>query len=137
MFIQKFKNKIKNRKLNFLILLIILTVVIHSIPKKIFTILNTSFIERKTSIAYDYCGKSSTGYIFDLQNRINFSNPPKIINNGKNPNQYWTFYTNKKFDDKYVFVLSSYKNKEILEDLLDKYKIIHNHKDDCLLLEKK
>ena len=54
MFIQKFKNKIKNRKLNFLILLIILTVVIHSIPKKIFTILNTSFIERKTSIAYDY-----------------------------------------------------------------------------------
>ena len=83
MFIQKFKNKIKNRKLNFLILLIILTVVIHSIPKKIFTILNTSFIERKTSIAYDYCGKSSTGYIFDLQNRINFSNPPKSENISK------------------------------------------------------
>ncbi len=66
-----------------------------------------------------------------------FQTLPKIINNGKNPNQYWTFYTNKKFDDKYVFVLSNYKNKEILENLLDKYKIIHNHKDDCLLLKKK
>ena len=136
MFIKNLKKEIKQTKLKFLILLIFLIIFIYSIPKKIFSITSNSFEERNINFAYDYCGKTSAGYIFDIKKKINFLNPPKIINNRHNPDQYWIFYTTKNYDDKYIIILSNHNNKKILNNLLKDYKIINNYKDDCLLLKK-
>lgn len=133
MFIQK----IKKPKLNLLFLLIFVIITTHSLPKKIFLIYKNSFIDRKINFAYDYCGKSSTGYIFHLKRKYFFRNPPKIINNISDLNQYWIFYTNKKYNDEYIIILSNYKDKKVLKNLLDEYNIVHNYKNDCLLLKKK
>ena len=137
MFVKNLKKKIKQPKLNFLILLIFLIVFIYSIPKKIFSITGNSFAKRNINFAYDYCGEASTGYIFDIKKKINFLSPPKIINNKHNPDQYWVFYTTKNYDDKYIIILSNLKDEKILENLLKNYKIINNYKNNCLLLEKK
>jgi len=137
MFIQNFQKKIKHTRLNFLILLIFLIIFIYSIPKKIFLIINYSFTDRNINFAYDYCGKTSTGYIFNQKKKIKFLKPPKIINNRHNPNQYWTFYTTENYDDKYVILLSNHNDKKILKNLLKEYKVINNYKNDCLLLQKK
>jgi len=133
MFIQK----IKKPKLNLLFLLIFIIIITHSLPKKIFLIYKNSFIDRKINFAYDYCGKSSTGYIFNLKKEYFFRNPPKIINNISNLNQYWIFYTNKKYNDEYIIILSNYKDNKVLKNLLDTYDIVNNYKNDCLLLKKK
>lgn len=132
-----FVQKIKKPNLNFLFLLIFILIFIHALPKKIFLIHKNSFLDRKINFAYDYCGKLSTGYIFYLKKKKFFHNPPKIINNRTNLNQYWTFYTNKKYNDEYVVILSNFENNKVLKNLLDEYKIVHNHKNDCLLLKKK
>lgn len=132
-----FVQKIKKPNFNFLFLLIFILIFIHSLPKKIFLIHKNSFIDRNINLAYDYCGKSSTGYIFYLKKKKFFHNSPKIINNKTNLNQYWIFYTNKKYDDDYVVILSNYENNKVLKNLLNEYNIIHNHKNDCLLLKKK
>mgnify|MGYP001426685795 FL=1 len=95
---------------------------------------------RQSKIAYDYCERTGTGYLFYIKKKFKLRKTPKIINYGGtegSPPQNWVFYQNQEIDENKLIVLFNLDKNNEFKFKKKNYKIEDNHKNDCLYLTKK
>tara|TARA_B100000035_G_C21022996_1_gene564856 strand:+ start:1337 stop:1747 length:411 start_codon:yes stop_codon:yes gene_type:complete len=103
--------------------------------KKTYTIFYNDINDRKVA-AYDFCDFSGNGYIFYLKKNFEFKATPIIKSNFKKQNKNWIFnHFGENLDETKIIILNKYDNDEISLDL-NKYKILDNFQNRCMLLEK-
>lgn len=83
---------------------------------------------------YDFCSSTGIGYVYFIKKKFNLNQAPEIINFQRNPDLYWIFNTTKAENVNKKIILFNLKNN-ISKINLDKYKVLHNFKNDCLFVK--
>ena len=109
--------------------------------KKTYFVSKLEHDKRQSSISYDYCEETGTGYIFYLKEKYRLNKLPQITNYGSGkkgtPPQSWIFYSNRIQDENKIIVLFNLDKSNQSRVNLSNYEIIDNYKNDCLYLKKK
>ncbi len=135
----KKKNILKKDHIT-LIILVILFLVSTDLFRKSYFVIKMDHETRQSKIAYDYCERTGTGYLFYIKKKFKLRKTPKIINYGGtegSPPQNWVFYQNQEIDENKLIVLFNLDEKNQFKFNIKNYNIKHNHKNDCLYLTKK
>ena len=97
----------------FMIITFVIFIFIKNISffKNLYLVAISDFDKRMINKTYDYCGKSSVGYIYDITKKFNITNNPKVINFNVEADPSWVFLnTSKPKSDKYVILLNFIEN---------------------------
>ena len=104
----------------------------------------TNYELRLQSTAYGFCEISGhqysknlgTGYIFFIKDKFDLKKIPIIRDFNISPNQRWIFQDYDEINENKIIILNNLDNDGNPKFKFDKYKILHNHKNNCLFLEK-
>ena len=141
------KKIIKSEKLQsilFVFIFIFILIKSTNFFKNSFNLLYTNYELRLQGTAYGFCENpgnnysenSGAGYIFYIKDKFNLKKIPNILNFNIAPNQRWIFQgLNEKNENRLIVLHNIDKNGEP-KFKLNGYKVLHNHKNICLFLEK-
>ena len=108
----------------FIIITFIIFIFIKNINffKNLYHVAMSDFDNRMINKAYNYCGKSSVGYIYDITKKFNITNNPKVINFDVEADPSWVFLnTSKPKNDEYVILLNFIENPIIFFQKREKF----------------
>ena len=114
--------KKKSQTLILLVLVIILSINTNFF-KKLYEVISWKF-DLRMAKKYSYCRGESVGWLFDIKNKYQINDNPKIINYDHEPDLNWTIINTKKLKQKSnKLILLNYPGSEFTQSL---YKIDNN-----------
>ena len=128
----------------FIFFLICILVKNNNFFKNSFKLIYTNYELRLKSTAYGFCEipgheyskNLGTGYIFFIKDKFELKKIPMIKDFNISPNQRWVFQGYEEINEKKIIILNNLDNNGSPKFKLNKYKILHNHKNNCLFLKK-
>tara|TARA_Y100001958_G_C21044122_1_gene412688 strand:+ start:292 stop:747 length:456 start_codon:yes stop_codon:yes gene_type:complete len=142
--VKKLSNIKELRTIFLIFFLIFILIKNNNFFKNSFKLIYTNYELRLQSTAYGFCEISGhqysknlgTGYIFFIKDKFDLKKIPIIRDFNISPNQRWIFQNYDEINENKIIILNNLDNDGNPKFKFDKYKILHNHKNNCLFLEK-
>ncbi len=142
--VKKLSNIKELRTIFLIFFLIFILIKNNNFFKNSFKLIYTNYELRLQSTAYGFCEISGhqysknlgTGYIFFIKDKFDLKKIPIIRDFNISPNQRWIFQDYDEINENKIIILNNLDNDGNPKFKFDKYKILHNHKNNCLFLEK-